>query len=661
MPLIVSLVRHLPALAFAAFAAFFSSDAFAATALQKQSGAQCLQAPTNELRVAACTTFILTNPPTTALVGALNQRGFTYRRLRKFDLALADVTQALSLAKSPQDRIDAFSERGSIRFEQGNFAGAIDDYNLALAVGPRDRARYMGSRAKAYERSGQFELARKDHDDIIGLRLAGGDKARLADAYNGRAVTFILMDEMELARADIAKEIELDPKAVNGYVNRALIHRIKGEYGAAIDDYDIAIRLAPKSVTAMTGRGETRRLQGDLEAAIADFNRAIEFDPGAALALVHRADTRRYAGESDRAIEDYKAALAIRPDFPLAFVGRGLAYEKRGDLAEARRDFETVAGLSPYQYDTSAEALRTARARLAALDSGAPEPILPPAPKKAMNPSSIPTPDVTTVKLPPPAPVAKPRVRQGRRIALVIGNSAYRSVGALANPKKDAEGVAGALRRVGFDDVVLAVDLPRENLLQTLHDFASRSDQSDWAMVYYAGHGMEVSGQNYLIPVDAKLAADRDIQFEAVPVDQVMVALEGAKKLRLIVLDACRDNPFAPQMRKTAVPVVEAAGRPASGDGRTTRAIGRGLGEVRVSGASLVVFAAKHGQVALDGEGGNSPFAVSMIQRIATPGVELSKLFRLVRDDVMGLTAGRQEPYTYGSLPGEDFFFVASN
>jgi uncharacterized caspase-like protein len=163
---------------------------------------------------------------------------------------------------------------------------------------------------------------------------------------------------------------------------------------------------------------------------------------------------------------------------------------------------------------------------------------------------------------------------------------------------------------------------------------------------------------NYLIPVDARFSNDRDAQVQAVARDLVMRSVEGAKKLKLIVLDACRDNPFAPQIRKTAssdalVPVSTGSGAVA------TRAVGRGLGAIKVSGATLVVYAAKHGQTALDGEGGNSPFAIALVQRLATPKVEINKLFRLVRDDVMEATAGRQEPYTYGSLPGrEDFFFV---
>ena len=250
------------------------------------------------------------------------------------------------------------------------------------------------------------------------------------------------------------------------------------------------------------------------------------------------------------------------------------------------------------------------------------------------------------------------KIARGRRVALVIGNSAYRSVPALSNPPNDAAAIAETLRNVGFEAVTLVNDLTRERLIDALRTFANEAENSDWAMVYYAGHGIEVSGVNYLVPVDATLAVDRDVEYEAIPLSQLLRATDAAKKIKLVMLDACRDNPFAP--RKTAV--TEAVGRVSTAGApigsRSTN--GRGLAEVKVAGATLVVFAAKDGQVALDGEGGNSPFAVAVVQRIATPGVEINKVFRLVRDDVMEATAGRQEPYTYGSLPGrEDFFFVA--
>ena len=138
-----------------------------------------------------------------------------------------------------------------------------------------------------------------------------------------------------------------------------------------------------------------------------------------------------------------------------------------------------------------------------------------------------------------------------------------------------------------------------------------------------------------------------------------MSAVDRAKKLKLIMLDACRDNPFAATNRLMVTPSSQASNMFASSDTSGGIPAQPGLSEVKVSSGMLVVYAAKHGQLALDGDGDDSPFAVALLQRIATPNVEINKLFRLVRDDVMEATGGRQEPYTYGSLPGkEDFYFV---
>jgi uncharacterized caspase-like protein len=159
--------------------------------------------------------------------------------------------------------------------------------------------------------------------------------------------------------------------------------------------------------------------------------------------------------------------------------------------------------------------------------------------------------------------------------------------------------------------------------------------------VYYAGHGMEFNGVNYLVPVNAKLANDRDISYEAVALEQVLLAVEGAHKLRLVILDACRDNPFIKTMVKT----------------NPTRSVGQGLAKIEPEGATLVAYAAKEGHVAADGEGGNSPFLSAIVKNIEIPGVEINFLFRKVRDEVLKATGGRQEPYVYGSLPAEAFYF----
>jgi hypothetical protein len=373
------------------------------------------------------------------------------------------------------------------------------------------------------------------------------------------------------------------------------------------------------------------------------------------LVYTRRGDTLRYLGDFKKAIVDYDRALSFSPAYSAALAGRGLAFERDGNLSRARDDFLRAVSST----DTDLQAIETARARLAAFDSGAPPPRILAAPLKSVSVASIPTVANVAPVLAPSVPLAK-QAQGDRRIALIIGNSAYKSVGALANPQRDADVIATSLRNIGFEKVELVSDASREGLVNALRAFAEESEKADWAVVYYAGHGIEVNGINYMIPVDAKLAADRDVQFEAVPLDQVMASVEGAKKLKVVILDACRDNPFAPAMRKTAAPDVVAQ-RSTAGGVVASRSIGRGLGEVKVSGATLVVYAAKHGQIALDGEGGNSPFAVALVQRIATPGVEINKIFRLIRDDVMEATAGRQEPFTYGSLPGrEDFYFVSA-
>jgi len=230
---------------------------------------------------------------------------------------------------------------------------------------------------------------------------------------------------------------------------------------------------------------------------------------------------------------------------------------------------------------------------------------------------------------------------QETRVALVIGNSAYSNAGMLPNAKNDAEKLAATLRRVGFSAVTVHLDLSREKFAEALKAFATEADRADWAVVYFAGHGIEIGGTNYLVPTDARLASDRDISFEAVALEQVLLAVEGARKLRLIVLDACRDNPFVKTMRRSS----------------TSRSIGRGLARVEPEGAILVAYAAKDGQVAQDGDGENSPFVTALAQQLETPGLEINFLFRKVRDEVLKATGRRQEPFVYGSLPAEAFYF----
>jgi uncharacterized caspase-like protein len=226
-----------------------------------------------------------------------------------------------------------------------------------------------------------------------------------------------------------------------------------------------------------------------------------------------------------------------------------------------------------------------------------------------------------------------------KRVALVLGNSAYQSVPPLPNPVNDGAVIATTLKSAGFDVVDSRHDLPAAETRRALRDFADRARDADIAVIYYAGHGMEVDGTNYLIPVDAKLERDTDVYDEAFSLDRVLLAIEPAKQLRLVILDACRDNPFAKGMKRTVA----------------SRSIGRGLAKVEpTSPNTLIAYSAKAGSTALDGDGLNSPFTVALARHIATPGLDVRKAFGFVRDDVLKSTGNRQEPFVYGSLGGDD-------
>ena len=227
------------------------------------------------------------------------------------------------------------------------------------------------------------------------------------------------------------------------------------------------------------------------------------------------------------------------------------------------------------------------------------------------------------------------------RVALVIANSAYQKVAKLKNPNADGALVADALRKSGFTSVEVVRDLDKAGMDAALQRFGNKADSADIAMVYFAGHGIETSGRNYLIPVSARLLRDRDAEFEAVALDSVLRVTEGAR-MRVIILDACRENPFDSSMARSS----------------GTRSVSRGLSRVEPEGNTLIAYAAKAGSLAADGGGANSPFATALAKRLVEPGVEVRLLFGKVRDDVMAATNRAQEPFTYGSLSGTEFYFV---
>lgn len=225
-----------------------------------------------------------------------------------------------------------------------------------------------------------------------------------------------------------------------------------------------------------------------------------------------------------------------------------------------------------------------------------------------------------------------------KRVALVIGNATYEHAGELANPLNDADDIAGKLETLGFE-VVKGTDLDFTGMRRTVRDFVNSLKDADIALFYYAGHGLQVRGRNYLVPVDAQLRSENDIDFEAMPISLVMSAMERLSKTNLIFLDACRNNPLARNLARSM--------------GTRSASVGNGLARIGSGVGTLVSFSTQPGNVALDGEGRNSPFTAALVEHLGHPGEDISQSLVRVRVDVLRATGGQQIPWENSSLTGK--------
>jgi uncharacterized caspase-like protein len=576
-------------------------------------------------------------------VDAYRNRGLAWHMSGEFDRAIADFNEAIRL---DPNSAPLYNGRGTALLNKGELDRAIVDFDKAIGL-DRQFARAFNNRGLALWKKGELDRAIADFGQVIALA------PRSIDAYNNRAAVLVdkanfsaaiddygaairlepndwraytnrgdawrLKGDLDRALADQNEAIKRNPSAVDAYNNRAIVFRDRGELDRAIADYDEAILLKPRYDAAYGNRGEAWRLKGNLEKSLADLNKALSLNANSPVWLAYRGETLRLMGELDRALADFNEALRILPTAVIAYAGRGLSYESKNEEANARADYQKAIRLSAdIDASLARPAQQIARQRLAAIET---------AEQKRKEAAVAAT---------------SPPIDYGRRVALVMGNSGYRMVAPLPNAAADADALAKALRDTGFQVVMNERDLTREGMVSALRAFQDEAEHSDWAVIYYAGHGIEVGGMNYMIPVDARLRSDRDIPDETVSLDRLLVATEGARKLRLIIVDACRENPFVPQMRRTLA----------------SRSIGRGLARIEPEGGTMVVYSAKEGQVALDGDGRNSPFLLALLNQLKKPNLEINKLFRFVRDEVLSMTGRRQEPFVYGSLPADDFFFM---
>jgi tetratricopeptide (TPR) repeat protein len=528
------------------------------------------------------------------------------------------------LKQNPKDKNVPviYQIRGSAWITKGEYDKAIDDFDQAIRLNPKLAPAY-GSRGMAWGMKGNYDKAIADSSEAI--RLDPKDAA----AYRNRGTCWNYKGDYNKAIADWTESIRLNPKDAINYSNRGSAWSNKGDYAKAIADLNEAIRLDPKNAIAYSNRGLAWRRQGDYDKAIANLNESIRLNPKNAISYGNRGTAWNFKGEYDKAIADFDEAIRLNPKLAALYNFRGTAWNKKGDADKAIADYKEAVRLNS-NYPVAQENLQLALDKRQRSDS--------------LSSSTVPATSNNEAMPPAVAPSG------GKRVALVIGNGKYSKVPALDNPTRDAELFARTLRNVGFDDITIKLNLPRTEMVAALKEFEKVAKTADWAAIYFAGHGIEVGGVNYMVPIDAQMTDENSISTQMVNMEYLLAAVEVGKKMRLVILDACRNNPYAQQAR--------VASTSRGVDGLGSFAVGNGLSRVEPQPGTLVVYSAKAGEFALDGDGKNSPFAEALVRRIEQkPAIEVRRLFDFVREDVVEATRKQQQPFAYGSLSAKDDFF----
>jgi tetratricopeptide (TPR) repeat protein len=414
--------------------------------------------------------------------------------------------------------------RGNALMMKHDIDKAIAAFSAAHDADP-DNVLYLNSRGIAYERKGEDDHAMADYNTALQTRPI------FASAYNNRGTLYLRKGALQSALDDFNAALKHAPNMYIAHINRARVLTMNKDFNGALADFAQAQKSDPAAPQTAAFRCMSYTAMRKFDVAIADCNSVIEKTPNNQFVLNNRAEAYLAKGDLDAALTDYNLVLSLNPNNVRAHAGRGLLFERKRDLAQARADYRSASfALTPFDEIETSKARSTARERLAAL----------------------------TAQTPAGASGA-------RRVALIIGNGAYKNVHPLPNPPRDAKLIAAALRDVGFQTVTLTNDLTRDRFFEALRAFARDAEK------------------------------DRDAETEAVALEQVIAAVGGARKLRLVMLDACRDNPFAPTMQRTIA----------------LKLVDKGLSNIEPGVGFMVVYAAKHGETALDGEG-DSPFAVAV-------------------------------------------------
>jgi tetratricopeptide (TPR) repeat protein len=561
--------------------------------------------------VAACTEIINAGGEDGSVANALYNRAIAHVKEKRLPQAIEDFERAIKLKS---DDPDFYNQIGNVQAELGDLKKAILSLTKAIEIAPTEQ--FYLERGIFYYKSSNYQSAISDYTQSIEL----GRKE--SDVFYNRGLVFKDQGEFAKALADFKRAAEIAPDDSDTQYNIADMHLSLEEYPAAKAEFDRLIEIDPDRLDVHSLRGFAELQLGNTEAAIADFDTEIARNPDDLDALNNRGEARLLIGQTDAAIADLDRALAINPKVGDAYFNRAIAKESRAQLGAALSDFGLALANGPLPQGRDEIATRkiTEIGKRLAVGKGADAVALP----NSLNP------------LPSQSPG-----KLARKVALVIGNGNYQFIPKLDNPANDATAMAASLTSLGFE-VSVSIDATRSEMEESLARFSKLSQSADTALVFYAGHGIQNDGVNYLIPVDGGLQDFTDIR-RFIALKDVIADLQQARNARILILDACRDN---------AALVELAASLPKT----RSASIAKGLAEEKAEGV-LVAFSTQPRQVAEDTAGGtNSPFTQALLNHLGTPGLDIRLVMTRVRADVVRLTDGRQRPEVSDSLIGEFAF-----
>ena len=537
--------------------------------------------------------------------GSLVPNAFAKYYLGKgdYDRAMAEASEAVRLNGQSAT---AFLNRG-LGFEgKGALNKAQADFRRAVSIDPQKRQVPVKQAADGLQRVEQ-KMAALGGADWAGCFSAPQTEQKIAAC--GRLIE--------------AKKLGSDDLSAAYYQRATGFALVTGDIDRVIADCSEAVRLDATNTNAFATRGAGFARKGLLDRALADLNEGQRLNPNNA--GVHNGLGIYYAavGDYDRALAEYNEAIRLFPQFAAAYRNRGVAYEKKGQFNAALADFHVALGYDPTKKlvfaREAADGIARIEARLAA-----------PA-----------TPNASAAA---PSSARAPAVVPGKRVALVIGNDKYESLQPLQKAANDARVVADHLGKLGFE-VILAENANRRTMSEKLTELTGRLGRGDTAFFFFAGHGIAIKDGNYLLPTDTPQVSEGQeslLTREAIGADSIVDALQdrGARVI-VMVLDACRDNPF----KKAGSRGVGASG---------------GLGEMRAPEGVFVLYSAGFGQTALDrlndsDANVNSVFTRTFAPLLDRPGLSLQELAKITQSEVKKLSSSVnhvQMPAYYDQIDG---------